>query len=174
MGTFGTKSKYELEPNESDRLAKLNERFIRWQDKQITLLTFSINLFFTLSVAAIGLIINNFDNALLKENLFYGYPLPKATAFFLSLSMICGIIALFSRLFDFRFTKNKIRARKNLFQVIKGIKYERCKEFKKDKLENKIKRLTCWMAFFGDMTWIFFILQALIFVSSILVFAYKI
>ena len=61
MPTFGEKSIYSLEDNEANHLKSLNDRFVRWQEKQIALLTFSINLLFTISVAAVGLIINNFD-----------------------------------------------------------------------------------------------------------------
>lgn len=168
MPTFGEKSVYKLEGEEANHLKSLDERFVRWQEKQITLLTFSINLLFTLSVAAVGLIISNADKPVFKDKFINGYALTQTATFIISLSAISGIIALFSRLFDFRLTKNTIRARTLLFKVKNKIKYESCKELSESDLQSKITRLTCWTKFLGRSTWFFFILQTFLFLTGIL------
>lgn len=168
MPTFGEKSVYNLEDEEANHLKSLNERFARWQEKQIALLTFSINLLFTISVAAIGLIINNFDNPLFKDKLVCNYSLPQTVAFLITISAILGILALFCRLFDFRLTKTTVRKRTFLFKVKNNIKYDHCKELTQKELKIKIKNLTCWTKFLGGATWCFFILQAVIFVTALI------
>jgi hypothetical protein len=173
MPTFGEKSVYELEGADANHLKSLNERFVRWQEKQIALLTFSINLLFTISVAAVGLIINNFDKPLFKDKSAWGYSLPQTVAFIITVSAILGIVALFCRLFDFRLTKTTVRKRTLLFKVKNKIKYEHCKELTQKDLEAKLKKLTCWTDFLGGATWVFFILQTVTFLTAILLVVCK-
>ncbi len=173
MPTFGEKSVYELESADANHLKSLNERFVRWQEKQIALLTFSINLLFTISVAAVGLIINNFDKPLFENKTAWGFSLPQTVAFIITVSAILGIIALFCRIFDFRLTKTTIRKRTLLFKVKNKIKYENCKELTKKELEDKIKKLTCWTDFLGGATWCFFVLQTITFLTAILLIVCK-
>ena len=168
MPTYGEKSVYKLEGEEANHLKSLDERFARWQEKQITVLTFSINLLFTLSVAAVGLIISNSDKPVFKDKFINGYSLTQTATFIISLSAIFGVVALFSRLFDFRLTKNTIRARTFLFKVKNKIKYENYKELTESGLKSKITRLTCWTNFLGGATWFFFILQTILFLTGIL------
>lgn len=169
MATFGEKSVYELESSDAIHLKSLNERFVRWQEKQIALLTFSINLIFTLSLAAIGLIINNFDSCLFKNKYLCGCSLPKSIAFIITISAILGIAALLCRLIDFRLTKNTIRKRTFLFKVKNRIKYEHSKELIQSEIEAEIKNLTCWTKYLGCATWLFFSLQTVIFLAAILI-----
>lgn len=173
MQTFGEKSIYELEDADANHLKSLNERFVRWQEKQIALLTFAINLLFTISVAAVGLIINNFDKPLFKDKSVWGFSLPQTFAFIITVSAILGIIALFCRLFDFRLTKTTVRKRTLLFKVKNKIKYEHCKELTEKELKDKIKNLTCWTSFLGGATWCFFILQTITFLTAILLIVCK-
>lgn len=174
MPTYGEKSVYKLEGEEASHLKSLNERFVRWQEKQIALLTFSINLVFTLSLAAIGLIINNFNSCLYKDKSLYGHSLPKSIAFIITISAILGIVALICRLIDFRLTKNTIRKRTLLFKVKNKINYEHCKELIQSELEYEIENLTCWTKYLGCATWFFFILQTVIFLIAILIAVCKI
>lgn len=173
MPTFGEKSVYSLEGEEANHLKSLNERFSRWQEKQIALLTFSINLLFTISVASVGLIINNFDKPLFTDKTAWGYSLPKTIAFIITVSSVLGIIALFCRLYDFRLTKTTVRKRILLFKVNNKIKYENCKELTQKELEDKIKNLSCWTKYLGKATWWFFILQAVTFVMAIILLICK-
>ena len=71
MLRFEEKPIYDSDKN--IRLKSLNERFIRWQEKQISLLTFSINLFFTFALTAFGLIINNIDSPFFNSECVLGY-----------------------------------------------------------------------------------------------------
>lgn len=174
MPIFGEKSVYKLDSEEANHLKSLNDRFIRWQEKQIALLTFSINLLFTISLATLGLIINNFDKPLFENKLVCGYSLPQTTAFIITFSSILGILALFCRLFDFRFTTQTVRKRTLLFKVKNKIKYENCKELTQKELEDKIKNLTCCTKFLGNVTWFFFILQTATFLTAILLIVFKI
>jgi hypothetical protein len=174
MPTFGEKSVYKLDNEEANHLKSLNDRFVRWQEKQIALLTFSINLLFTLSVASVGLIINNFDKALFDNKSAWGYSLPKITAFIITVSAIFGILALFCRLFDFQYTTKTVRKRMILFKVKNKIKYENCKEITQKELEDKIKNLACWTKILGKATWCFFILQTITFFIAILLLVCKI
>jgi hypothetical protein len=173
MPTFGEKSMYSLEGEEANHLKSLNERFIRWQEKQIALLTFSINLLFTISIASVGLIINNFDKPLFKEKYAWGYSLPLTVAFIITISSIFGIVALFCRLIDFRLTKTTVRKRIFLFKVENKIKYENCKELTQKELNGKIKNLNCWTKYLGKATWRFFILQALTFMLALILLIYN-
>lgn len=111
MPTFGEKSSYSVEGDEANHLKSLNDRFLRWQDKQIGLLTFAINFIFTISIAMIGLIVANFDKPFLKNKSAWGYSLPQTVSFIITVSSILGIVALFCRLIDFRFTKTTVRKR---------------------------------------------------------------
>jgi hypothetical protein len=173
MPTFGEKSVYSLDGDEANHLKSLNDRFVRWQEKQIALLTFSINLLFTISIVAVGLIINNFDKPLFKDKSAWGYPLPQTVSFIITVSAILGIVALFCRLFDFRLTKTTIRKRTLLFKVKNKIKYEHCKELTQKELDDKIKNLTCWTDFLGGATWVCFILQTIAFLTAILLVVCK-
>lgn len=174
MPTFGDKSEFELEGSEASHLKSLNDRFVRWQEKQVNLLTFSINLLFTISIATIGIILNNFDDALFKNKIVYGFSLPKTTVFIITISTVLGIVALFCRLFDFRFTKTTIRYRTLLFKLKNKIKYEHCKELTESELENKIKELTCKTDLLGKATWLFFYIQTISFLIAIILIVYKI
>lgn len=173
METFGQKSAYKLEGADEKHLTNLQSRFVRWQDKQINLLSFSINLLFTLSVASIGLVINNFDKSPLKDHSILGYSLPQIVAFTLSLSALFGILALWSRLFDFRLTTQINRKRVLLFKVENNITYESKKALKKSELETKISCLQCWTEFLGNSTWWLFIIQSVIFLIGIIILIYN-
>lgn len=174
MSTFGEKSIYSLENEDAKHLKNLNERFVRWQDKQITLLTFSINLIFTLSVAAIGLLISNSDKCIFKTKSIYGYSLIHSATFIIFLSILFGIFTLFSRLFDFRTTKDIIKNRTFLFKVQNKIKYENNKELTPSELKSKIIKLNCWLHLLGCATWLFFILQTLTFLTGIFIVIFHI
>jgi len=173
MPTFGEKSVYSLEGEDAIHLKSLNERFSRWQEKQMALLTFSINLLFTISVASIGLIINNFDKPLFKDKSAWGYSLPKTVIFIITISSVLGIIALFCRLFNFRITKTIVRKRTLFFKVKNKINYDNCKELTQKKLNDKIKNLSCWTKYLGEATWCFFILQTVTFMIALLLLTYK-
>jgi hypothetical protein len=80
------------------------EKFIRWQGRAITQLSYSINLILSFSVAAVGFGVS----LLLNEN--YNPTLCQAYAFYTSLllllvSVAFGVLCTINRLRDFRATK---------------------------------------------------------------------
>ena len=155
------KSVYELEDAKVNEWKDLQEKYVRWQDKRISLLTFSINLLFTISVASLGFIINNLNSSLFYCNYFCGYPLLKAVAVLILISIILGAVALFSRLCDFRLTAKIVRKRQSLFKVENGIDCE------SKQLQAEIDKLRCKTDCLGKATWVFFKLQAIVFLTAI-------
>lgn len=169
MGTFGEKSEYELSETKDKHLKSLKERLIRWQEKQISILSFSINLIFTISVTAIGLMINNYNNAVFKNKYVCCYSLNKITLLILTISLSCGVLALFCRLFDFRLTKDTVKQRLLLFKVKNNIEYESDSEYSVTGIKEKITVLNRQTKALGKCTWLFFILQTIIFLITILI-----
>ena len=84
------------------------QRYVRWQDYRITQFSFSINLFLTFGVAALG-----FCLILIKDSAFVP-PRGAGNALYYSVisfaaSIIFGTLATLSRLLDFRCTAIKIK-----------------------------------------------------------------
>jgi len=81
------------------------ERYVRWQNYRITQLSFSINLFLGFAIAslayAINLKINNAPGVIIVE-LF-------CSIYWWSASFALGVLAMVSRLLDFRYTAIKIK-----------------------------------------------------------------
>ena len=69
---FGKRNSSELKSSEIEKIDRYKERFNKWHTKQIDLLTFSINLIFTISIALLGFIINLSENkcSFLKGTVF--------------------------------------------------------------------------------------------------------
>lgn len=157
---FGTKTRANLSPEEKARIKDYKERFSKWQTKQIDLLTFCINLMFTISIAVSGFIISNQDKNLFKDKLIWGNcSLTKTSLCLLILSATLGILAVISRLNDFRLTKNTIKARRRIYELGNDIKYEATKQ-SDVKTENlNIDSAIRWSSFFGCATWTLFYLQ---------------
>lgn len=109
---------------QKEKVKDLTTRLNRWHEKQINLLTFLINLFFTLSVTTIGFVINNLKNDLFSKVIYQDYSLGRTVSIILITSIIIGIITLFLRLYDFRYTKEIIKFRKRKFKVKEDLKYE--------------------------------------------------
>ena len=172
--TIEGKSEYDLVGSDEKHLNKLNDRFTRWHEKQITLMTFCINLLFTLSVVTIGFIINNIDKPILQNKFIGSCSLPQTTAFIVVLSSLLGISALTCRLFDFRYTKNTIRARTFLFKVKNKIKYQYSKELTEKELNDKIEKLNCRTECLGCATWWLFLLQTVFYLTAVIIVVCKI
>lgn len=168
MKYFG-KIKYE-DQNEfqKERSNKLTERFNRWHDRQISLLTFLINLFFTLSIATIGFVIKNFKNELFNTTICQSYSLGKSVSLILITSIIIGVFTLFFRLYDFRYTKAKIKFRKRKFKVKENLKYEATKEWSKELCDEQIEKYDTRIKCLGKLTWCFFYLQVASYLSALI------
>lgn len=165
---FGNKSKEEQTKIEKERIENYKSRFIWWHDKQINLLTFSINLVFTISVALFGFIISN-ENGGFSDKFVSGCSLLTVSIRLLTSSIIFGSIALISRLNDFRLTKNKIKYRRRIFEIENEIKYLSCKKSKKDKISKKLKCSSWISKALGYTTWISFYIQFAILITLFII-----
>lgn len=154
---------------QNKRLENLNDRFNRWHDKQINLLTFGINLFFILSVTAIGFIFKNFEKTLLDKIIFEHYSLGRTVSIIFLFSILVGIIALVLRLNDFRTTKNVVKWRKQKYKLEEGLKYEAKEELDIDTIEKKIKNLMNCYKLIGKLTWFLFYAQLILFLLGIFI-----
>lgn len=157
---FGTKKRTDLSPEQKADIKDYKDRFSKWHSKQIDLLSFSINLMFTISIALSGFIISNQDKCLFKDKLIWdNCSLTKTVLCLLTLSATLGMLAVISRLNDFRLTKNTVKSRRRIYELENDIKYEATKSSDKE-IENKnIDKAIYWSSFFGCATWTLFYLQ---------------
>lgn len=88
----------------------LSQRFVRWQAQTIAQLSFAINLFAGLAVAALG-----FGVSFLREQSFTPdrcYAVAYlGSLVLLGASVLCGVAATVTRLLDFRATAKTVRLR---------------------------------------------------------------
>ncbi len=165
---FGAKKREELNDFEKSSIKDFKNRFSRWHNKQIDLLTFCINLNFTISVAIAGFIISNQDKPIFKDQyICTKYSLVRTSLFLLASAATIGIIALISRLHDFRLTKNIIIARRRIFELNNNIRYESTKQSEKEKLNSTINTYIFRTKFLGNATWILLYLQISILLITI-------
>lgn len=156
---------------QKQRITDLTTRFNRWHDIQMALLTFLINLFFTLSIATLGLIVNDFKNELFSAILWYPYSLAKVASVILLLSVILGITALLIRLCDFRGTTKLIKFRKHKFQLEENLQYEYDKSVRKltaELCQDKITKLHAITRCWGRLTRFLFYGQLVLYLTSLI------
>lgn len=149
------KSKYNLEGEKAVKYNSYNERFIRWQDKSITLLTFSINLIFTISLTLLAIIIGK-NETNLEENIspFGSCQLSTILICLIGISSLFGLLALYCRLYNSKFTAKLVRKRQFLF--MKRIQVKELASISESQLKKDIDSLKCCTKHLGDVTWIFF------------------
>lgn len=165
---FGTKVKSGLNEFEKTSIKELKTRFSFWHNKQLDLLTFSINLIFTVSIALAGFIVNNNDSSLFSNKLLcFQFSLTKTSLFILSLSATLGIFGLITRLNDFKLTKDLVRSRQRIFELKEDIRYEAYEPSDIEYQKYKRDKLIWWTNFLGRMTWYFFYLQLSLFLTAI-------
>lgn len=163
----------EQNPFQKEKVESLTIRYNRWHDKQISLLTFLINLFFTLSIATIGFVINNFKDDLFSKPIFQSYSLGKTASMILIVSVITGVFALFFRLHDFRYTKDKVKYRKLKFRVKENLKYEAKKEWTEDLCQKEIDRYDSCTKCLGKLTWLFFYVQVIAYLFGLILIVWN-
>lgn len=165
---YGTKKKIDLTEFEKSSIDDYKDRFARWHTKQIDLLTFCINLNFTISIAISGFIISNQDKSIFKDQLICDkYSLIKTTLCLLAMTATIGVLALITRLNDFRLTKNTIKFRRRIFELNNNIKYEDSEESNLKNIQNK-KDCSKYLAkILGKITWIGFYLQVIFLLATI-------
>jgi hypothetical protein len=88
----------------------LNQRFVRWQSQAAAQLSFAINLFAALSVAALSFSVLYLREASFTPTRCYAV-LYLASVALLAVSVLCAIAATVTRLLDFRATAQKVRLR---------------------------------------------------------------
>lgn len=104
-----------LENNDDkDNLKNLNERFSKWQMKQIDYLTFNINLILTLSLAILVYLLNSKNTANLKSDITISISYFRMFTILLASIVTIGVVINILRYFDFKYTKNTIKIRKKL------------------------------------------------------------
>jgi hypothetical protein len=173
--SFGEKKRIELTDFESTSINDFKDRFSKWRNKAIDLLTFSINLLFTISIALSGLIISNYDKSLFKDKYICGHiSLTQVTLFTLTLSSTIGLIGLITRLHDFKLTAKIISTRRRIFELDNDIKYEAYEPSDKEFQQSKRDNLICWTKFLGRITWICFYIQLFLFIISIWVIVWNV
>jgi len=165
---FGTKKRTELTDFEKASIKDYKDRFEKWHNKQIDLLTFCINLNFTISIAIAGFIISNQDKSLFKDGLiFEKYSLTKTALCLLATTSTVGVIALVLRLNDFRLTKNTIKTRRRIFELDNDIKYEDKEASNKETLNTRKDNSICWATFLGKTNWTMFYIQIILLLTTI-------
>ncbi|MBS1571842.1 MAG: hypothetical protein JST62_05545 [Bacteroidetes bacterium] len=168
LTTFGTKKRTDLNDFEKSSIKDYKDRFAKWHNKQIDLLTFCINLNFTISIAIAGFIIANQDNTIFKDKIICAnYSLTKTALCLLATTATIGVLALITRLNDFRLTKNTIKTRRRIFELDNDIKYEDIKASDKEKLKTQKDNSICWTTFLGKATWFLFYLQLILLLTTI-------
>jgi uncharacterized membrane protein len=165
---FGNIKLEEQSEFQKDHLSNLTVRFNRWHDKQINLLTFLINLFFTLSIATLGFVIKNFKNAPFDKIICECYSLGKTISLILIFSIIAGTLALFMRVYDFRRTKDKINFQKLKYKVKEDLKYQSEKQWAEKECQDKIDKLDTTTECLGKLTWFLFYSQVTLFLISLI------
>lgn len=159
---FGEKKKSELSSFEKESLFDYKRRFSIWHSKQIDSLSFSINLLFTITLAALGFVISN-QKTLFTENTYcLKNLLIKVIILLLAVSASIGLLGLIVRLNDIRLTKDKIFIRKRIFELNNKIKYEAYEPSDKEYLSGRLDNLIWWTKGLGKVTWIFFYIQLLL------------
>ncbi len=148
--------------NEIDKLKlnRLKDRFSKWHIKQIDLLTFCINLTFTISIAFFGLIANKYFNKNFQDNnITFCFSLAKTILFCLVISITLGVIGLIIRLNDFKYTAKKIKSRRRIFEIDKKIIYEANTESSLRIERRKLDKYICYSTILGKITWWIFYIQ---------------
>jgi hypothetical protein len=141
----------ELKASETEKIDRYKERFNKWHAKQIDLLTFTINLIFTISIAFLGFIINMSNSRC---------PSLKGSIFIvLGITITLGILALITRLNDFRITKNITKSRRWIYELENDIQNENIKSSNKDRVKELLKSQKSWTRNLGYATWTLFYLQ---------------
>ncbi len=165
---FGTKKRAELNDFEKSSIKGYKERFTKWHTKQIDLLTFCLSLNFTISIALTGFLISNQDKPIFNEGQFCEkYSLTKTSLCLLATTATIGVMALISRLNDFRLTKNIIKTRRRIFELDNDIRYEDRKESDIENVKAQRDNLVYWASFLGEATWILFYLQIILLLTTV-------
>jgi hypothetical protein len=138
-----------------------NEKFVRWQNYNITQLSNSINLFLGFATATLGFSISLIVDGSKGLNLLgYCKLLFSLNLLFQLLSILFAIVAVVARTCDFRFTARIVRQAINNRKQKQTPASERKAQILSD-LRKRVRKLGC-------VTWFFFKLQVALFGLGIL------
>jgi len=144
---------------DNEDLKNLNERFSRWQMKQIDYLTFNINLIITLSLATLIYLLNSKNTTNLKTEITINISHFRIFAILLTSIVTIGVIINILRYFDFKYTKDIIKIRKKLFSE------KSLTEIKK--LKTNLKSNKCKTNILGILTKSLFLIMTILFLFTI-------
>ena len=140
-----------------DSLKNLNERYSKWQMKQIDYLTFNINLILTLSLGILIFILNSISTTNSKTTL--KTPYFKTFVVVLVLIVSIGVIINILRYLDFKYTKDQIKIRKQILKETSGNEIQ--------KMNTDLNCLKCKTKVLGSLTKCLFFTMALLFLITI-------
>lgn len=142
-----------------DDLKNLNERFSKWQMKQIDYLTFNINLILTLSLAILVYLLNSRNTANLKTEITISTSYFKVFTILLASIVTIGVIINFLRYFDFKYTKDTIKVRKRLLSEKSQSEIQ--------KLNTSLNSNKCRTKILGFLTKSLFLIMVILFLVTV-------
>ncbi len=145
--------------NVNDSLKNLNERYSKWQMKQIDYLTFNINLILTLSLGILVYLLNSKNADKLETRTIADSPNFKVYTILLVIIITIGVVINIVRYFDFKYTKDVIKTRKKL--VTEKVENEI------EKLNKKLSCLKCTTAILGGFSKCLFIGMSILFLFTV-------
>lgn len=149
-----------LNQTDSLKLNRLKDRFAKWHTKQIDLLTFYINLTFTISIAFFGFISNKYFDSNFQNNVVnIAFSLEKSILFCLTVSITFGVLGFIVRLNNFKYTTKTIKSRRKVFEIDKNIIKDSNPKLNTEIERNKINKYICYTTFLGKTTWWIFYIQ---------------
>lgn len=146
-------TKFEKKEDKDD-LKNLNERFSKWQMKQIDYLTFNINLILTLSLGILVYLLNSENTDITINNSYL-----RIFRILLVSIVTIGIIINILRYFDFKYTKETIKVRKKLLTEKSIAEIQ--------KLNASFNSNNCKTKVFGFLTKSLFFIMAILFLITI-------
>jgi hypothetical protein len=151
----------ENRKDENDKavLKNLNERFSKWQMKQIDYLTFNINLILTLSIAILVYLLNTKNTANLKSEITISILYFRIYTILLTSIVTIGVIINILRYFDFKYTKDTIKIKKKLVSEKSLTEIQ--------KLNAKLNSNKCKTKILGILTKSLFLVMTIVFLFTI-------
>ncbi|HZH72720.1 MAG TPA: hypothetical protein VFD91_09535 [Mariniphaga sp.] len=173
------------------------ERHAYWQNIAISHMSFSINMFLTISLAFLGFIvnsssINNHNYRISFTNIDWSDTLIFYSVILGGLSIMCGISCVLYRIADFNLTRNTVYVRKKFYsenqEMLTGRKEKTegnmisvilntrnfllsrdfIKSEDKDSINRKLANLIYWKELLGGKTWLFHKIQIVFFALMII------
>lgn len=144
---------------DKDDLKNLNERFSKWQMKQIDYLTFNINLILTLSLAMLVYLLNSKNTTNLKTEITISISYFRIFTILLTSIVTIGVIINILRYFDFKYTKDTIKIKKKLFSEKSLTEIE--------KLKTNLNSNKCKTKILGILTKSLFLIMTILFLFTI-------